>query len=63
MRFAKQTWDDIHAGQLAAAVAALRDCGVTHVVQAGGQPLVGPELREVYADDYYRVYQLTKNKG
>lgn len=58
LRQAQAVQELIDEDRLSEALAILRDRGVTHLIVPAQQSLSDPGVREVHADDAYRVYHL-----
>jgi hypothetical protein len=62
LRFAEAVQKKLQSGDAAAAVAELRERGVTHLVWPAAEPVNVPGVESVYADDAYRVYRLASGE-
>jgi hypothetical protein len=60
---ARAALEELRAGRLSEALAALRPRGITHLVLPASSDLRGPDVEQVYADPYYRVYRLKGGRG
>jgi hypothetical protein len=59
IRFAQAVQEQLRKGDLAGALAALRERRVTHVVLPAGQEVQGAGLEKIFEDAHYRVYRLS----
>lgn len=53
---------DLRAGHGSEVIPQLREYRITHVVESASQSLTAPELRQVYADEFYKVYRIVDAK-
>lgn len=60
MQTAQELYQDMQREPCASWLPRLRAQHITHIVTPARQLLECPELEEVYADDYYRIYALKK---
>jgi hypothetical protein len=60
---ARSELEELREGRLSEALTALRPHRITHLVLPAAVDLRGPDVEQVYADDYYRVYRLKGGGG
>jgi hypothetical protein len=57
---ARAALEELRAGRLSKALDEMRPRGITHLVLPAGTELRGPSVEQVYGDEHYRVYRLTR---
>src|SRR5262249_23632391 len=62
IRVAQEVQEKLDPGRVSEALAELRGHDITHLVLQANRKLRVPGLKEVYADKYYRVYQLIPSR-